>query len=108
MVKKIEEENYRKFLKGAFWVKGWNDREKEILKAVPDENKVEVKKLLSELGEKIGREWAKDPFVRNIDSEMLKKWGGELKKAVDKGPASLVQQLRILECEVNRIISENA
>jgi hypothetical protein len=82
MPKKTEEENYQRFLKGTFWIKEWDVRVKEILQAVPDEDKVEMKKLLSELGEKIGREWAKDPLVRKIDSDMLRRWGNEIKKAI--------------------------
>jgi hypothetical protein len=105
MINKVEEENYQKFLKGAFWVKGWNDTTKEILQFVPDKDKVELKSLLSELGEKIGREWAKDPLVRKVDTQMLKKWGGEIKKAVKDGPATLIKQLRAIDHQVNKIIS---
>jgi hypothetical protein len=105
MAKKTEEENFQKFLKGAFWVKGWNARVKEILQAVPEEDKVEMKKLLAELGEKIGREWARNSSVRKIDSDMLKKWGSQLKKAGAIGPPQLVKQLRELERNVNKIIS---
>ncbi len=108
MAKKTEEENYRKFLNGAFWIKGWNARVKEILLAVPEEDKVEMKKLLDELGEKIGREWARDTGIRKIDSEMLKKWGSQLKEAVAVGPAYLVKQLKELEHNVNKIISEKS
>jgi hypothetical protein len=98
MIKNNEEENYQKFLKGAFWIKGWNVRVKEV----------EMKRLLSELGEKIGREWAKDKGIRKIDSGMLKKWGSELQEAISVDPARLVKQLRILEHDVNKIISENS
>jgi hypothetical protein len=108
MVKKTEEENYQKFLNGTFWIKGWNIRAKEILQVVPDEDKVEMKRLLSELGEKIGREWAKDSLVRKIDSDMLKNWGNEIKKAIAENPASLMKYLIALEEKVNRIISKNA
>ncbi len=108
MTKKTEEENYQKFLNGVFWIKGWNTRVKEILQAVPDEDKVEMKQLLSELGEKIGREWAKDTGIRKINSDMLKKWGSELQKAVAVGPGHLVKQLRILNRNVNEVISENS
>lgn len=105
MAKKTEEENYQKFLKGVFWIKGWNSRVKEILQTVPDEDRVEMKKLLAELGEKIGREWAKDSGIRKIDSEMLKIWGNQLKQAVVIGPTHLVKQLRELERDVAKIIS---
>jgi hypothetical protein len=108
MTKKTEDENYQKFLKGTFWIKGWHVREKEILNAVPDGDKIEIKHLLSELGEKIGREWAKDPLVRKIDSGMLRKWGSELKKLIAEDQAGLVKYLRILEGNVNKILSKNA
>jgi hypothetical protein len=108
MAKKTEEENYRKFFNGVFWIKGWNARVKEILQAVPDEEKVEMKKLLDELGEKIGREWARDTGIRKIDSDMLKKWGSQLKEAVAVGPAHLVKQLKELEHNMTKIISENS
>jgi hypothetical protein len=105
MINKVEEENYQKFLKGSFWVKGWNDRTKDILQHVPEKEKVELKILLSELGEKIGREWAKNPLVRKIDTQMLKKWGGEIKKALNDGPSTLIKQIRTIEHQVNKIIS---
>jgi hypothetical protein len=108
MTKKIEEENYQKFLKGTFWIKGWNVRVKEILQAVPDEDKIEMKRLLFELGEKIGREWAKDSLIRKIDTDMLRTWGNELKKAVAEDPAGLVKYLRVLEGKVNKTMSKNA
>jgi hypothetical protein len=108
MIKKTEDENYQKFLKGTFWIKGWDVRAKEILTVVPDGNKVEIKNLLSELGEKIGREWSKDPLVRKIDSGMLRKWGNELKKVIAEDQADLVKYLRVLEEKVNKILSKNA
>jgi len=108
MIKNNEEENYQKFLNGVFWIKGWNVRVKEILQAVPDEDKVEMKRLLSELGEKIGREWAKESGIRKINTDMLKKWGNELQEAVAINPAQLVKQLKMLERKVNEIMSKNS
>lgn len=108
MTKKTEEENYQKFLKGVFWIKGWNTRKKEILQAVPYENRLEMKQFLDELGEKIGREWAKESRTRKINSKMLKKWGSELQEAVALGPARLVEQLKTIECEANEIISKKS
>lgn len=108
MTNKTEEENYQKFLNGVFWIKGWNARAKEILKAVPDDNKAETKQLLNELAEKIGREWAKGRDIRKIDSDMLKRWGDKLKEAIALSPAHLVKQLRILESDVNKILSKKS
>jgi len=108
MIKKTEEENYQKFLKGAFWIKGWNTRAKEILQIVPDDDKLEMKQLLVELGEKIGREWARESGISKINTDMLKKWGNELQQAVAINPAHLVNQLKMLERKVNEIILENS
>lgn len=99
-----EEENFQKFLMGTFLIKGWKARVKEIIQRVPFEEKREMELLLSELGEKIGREWAKDKKVRKIDSVMLLKWGKELKAAVEESPQQLVAQLRNLDKEVEKIL----
>jgi len=108
MIKKTEEENYQKFLTGVFLIKGWNARAKEIVQAVSDKDKAEIKQLLAELGEKIGREWAKDKSVRKIDTDMLRKWGGKLKEAVAMDPDYLVKQLKRLDYEVNNIVSKQS
>ena len=102
-----EEENFQKFLMGTFLIKGWNVRVKEIIQSVPFEEKREMELLLSELGEKIGREWARDKKVRKIDSVMLLKWGKELKAAVAENPQHLVVQLRNLHKEVEKILLVN-
>jgi regulator of sirC expression with transglutaminase-like and TPR domain len=108
MTKNYQEENYQKFLKGVFFIKGWRAREKEILQFIPDHDKPEMEKFLSELGEKIGREWSKDTRVRKINSGMLQKWGKQLKEAVAVDPENLVARLKIIDHEVNKIISNNA
>jgi predicted hydrocarbon binding protein len=104
MWKFSEEENFRKFLEGTFWIKGWNARAKEILQQVPSEQKAEIESLLSELGKKIGREWAKEKNVRKIDSVMLQNWGKAIKAVALQNPQQIVRQLRRLEQEVNNIL----
>lgn len=100
-----EAENYRKFLKGSFLIKGWEARIKEILAAVPEHEKPEMKQLLNDLGKKIGKEWARNNKVRKIDSFMLQRWGNELKEAQKTGRNRLVEKLKKLDNEVNEILS---
>ena len=104
MRKTSEEENFRKFLRGTFLIKGWNARVKEILQKVPSEEKNATEHLLFELGKKIGREWARDKKVRKIDSTMLHAWGKELKSAAEESPQRLVNKLKHIEQEVEKIL----
>jgi len=77
----------------------------EVLQAVPDSDKDTVGELLSNLGEKIGREWSKDNRVRRIDTAMIQKWGEDLRRCKKKGTDVLNEELRRLDAEVDKILS---
>ena len=104
MIIKDEQEWFRKFYEGTFLVTGWKQRMKELLQAVPDSDKEYVNDLLEDLGQKIGREWARENRLRKIDTPALQKWGDDLRSAKRKGPSVLVEQIRKLDAEVNTII----
>ncbi len=99
-----EKQWLQKFYEGSFAVKGWNDYSREILRAVPGDGKAEIKTMLANLGEKIGREWSKDNSVRKIDTPMLKQWGGRLQASKDKGPSALTGEIEAIQGEVDRIL----
>jgi hypothetical protein len=100
-----EAQNYQKFLRGNFLIKGWESRMKEILAVIPEQNKPEMKRLLADLGEKIGTEWAKHNTVRKIDSFMLQHWGSELKEAKKNGKNQLVEKIKEIDRKVDEILS---
>ena len=102
---KNEQEWFNKFYEGTFLVKGWKDRMKEILRAAHPENKEEMRKSLDSLGEKIGREWARDNSVRRIDTAMMKQWGEELLAAKKKGADALNENIGKIDAQVNKILS---
>lgn len=102
---KEEQEWLRKFYEGSFLIKGWNDRMKEILQAVPQEYKETIHKDLSRLGDKIGQEWSRDNAVRRIDTDRLKYWGDTLRAAKNKGYTVLEENIRTIEGEVDKILS---
>ena len=104
MIIRDEQEWFRKFYEGTFLVMGWKQRMKELLQAVPDSDKEYVNDLLEDLGQKIGREWARENRLRKIDTPALQKWGDDLRSAKRKGPSVLVEQIRKLDAEVNKII----
>jgi hypothetical protein len=102
---KREREWYRKFQDGTFLIRGWQSRKKEILEAIPATEKETVDELLGKLGEKIGKEWARNRHVRRIDTATLQKWGERLRKSQKKGSDMLVAEIRELDTKVDEIIA---
>jgi len=105
MGSKDEQEWFRSFYEGTFLIKGWKSRTKELLQAVPDADSEGMSDLLANLGEKIGREWAKDNRVRRINTAMIRQWGQDLRIAKQKGPDVLGEEIRRLDAEVDNILS---
>jgi hypothetical protein len=99
------EKQYRSFLKGTFLIKGWDKRKTEILDFLPPNLSGGVDEFLTILGDKIGREWAKDKKARKIDSELLIKWGKTIRKAKDQGPETLLSVLKEIDTRVDEILS---
>jgi len=102
---KDEEEWFHKFYEGTFLIKGWKSRMKELLQPFPSAEKEEMRDLLDNLGEKIGREWAKDNRVRRVDTPLLQRWGQDLTNAKRKGPDVLVEAIRNLDTEVDDFLA---
>lgn len=100
-----EKQWLRRFYEGSFAVKGWNHYSKEILRAVPESDKQNVSELLSDLGEKIGKEWSRENGVRKIDTPMLKQWGGRLKACKGSEPSVLLDEIKAIKQEVERVLS---
>ncbi len=105
MAVKNEEEWFRKFYEGTFLIKGWKRRMRELLRAIPASDREAMADLLADLGERIGREWAREDRVRRIDTKKLQKWGENLRVARRKGPAVLVDEIHKLDGEVKNILS---
>ena len=100
-----EEEWFRKFYDGTFLIKGWKARMKEVLQPFSPAEKDKMREQLDSLGEKMGREWAKDNKVRRVDTPMLQKWGKDLQNAKEKGPDFLAETIRNLDTEVDDLLA---
>jgi hypothetical protein len=100
-----EEEWFRKFYEGTFLIKGWKSRMKEVLQPFSPAERDKMRGQLDNLGEKIGREWAKDNKVRRVDTPMLQKWGKDLQNAKEKGADVLAQTIQDLNTEVDNVIA---
>lgn len=102
----FEEENwYRKFHEGTFLVKGWRTRTEELLAQWPPTRQEELRERLQRLGEKIGREWARENQVRRIDTASLQRWGGQLSQACQHSMPQLLTMLETIEQEVDQLLS---
>jgi len=93
----------RKFYEGNFLIKGWDGTQKELLDALPEHKRPEFETLLSELGELIGKEWARDNSVRKIDSSDLQRWGGRLKAVKNDDGRLLSEILAVKEEALERL-----
>ena len=102
---KGEEEWFRKFYEGTFLIKGWRTRMKELLQPFSPAEKEKLQGLLDNLGERIGREWARDNRVRRVDTPLLQKWGQDLTKAKREGPEILAEAIRTLNTEVDDLLA---
>lgn len=65
----------------------------------------EMRGPLDSLGEKIGREWAKDNRVRRVDTPLLQKWGQDLRNAKREGPDVLAKAIMKLDTEVDELLA---
>lgn len=99
-----EEEWYRTFWEGTFFTDGWHDITEDILTSIPEDQRNDYKEYLKELGEKVGREWAKDNEVRRIDNSKLMEWGDRLKGIAADEPAALAEVIRNINSEVESIL----
>ena len=99
-----EKKWYRTFQEGNMLADGWVDISKAILSRTPAAEQPEQQKNLFQLGDKIGREWAKRNDSRRSNTDMLKKWGKELKDAAKKDPEALNLALTSINSQVDSII----
>ena len=98
-----DEKEHEKWLKiffeGNFLIPGWNDRKKEILSAVI-RKKADAERLLDQLGELIGREWARDNSVRRISTEDVRRWGQDIVRAKRLSEEEILEKLGVIRNEV--------
>lgn len=99
-----EQKWYKTFHEGNLGVDGWVDISRNILSKLPAAQQPEQQLSLMQLGDKIGREWAKDNSTRKIDTGMLRKWGKELKNASEQGPLPLTRAIASINRQVDSIL----
>jgi hypothetical protein len=82
------------FLQGTFFADGWAQITDHILQHFSSEEREGQLLMLTELGNKIGREWCRDNAIRKIDTAMLKEWGSQLRTTASEKPHLLPEVIR--------------
>lgn len=95
---------FRTFLEGTFFTDGWERITLNILQHFSSEERDELLHMLTELGNKVGREWCRDNDIRKIDTTMLKKWGNWLKETARESPQQLTDVIRTINGEVDSLL----
>ena len=96
------------FQKGGMFFDGWKEISDDVVEKVPSENKIPTKMIMLALGVRIGCEWSKDNEIRKISTEMLQKWGGQLRETVDERPDSIPHVIRYIESEVDTLLASQS
>ena len=96
---------YVKFQEGNLLVDGWQDISAGILAKTPDAEKPAQRKLLRNLGYRIGLEWSRDNDIRKVDTAMLKEWGKKLKSAARNNPEKLDVVLLDINTELDSLLN---
>ncbi len=95
---------YRTFQEGSMLVDGWQEITEELLAKIEPAQKKRQRHILNRLGDRIGREWARDNAVRKIDTDMLRRWGRELRETADREPERLTMVIRKLVETVDSLL----
>ena len=79
----------RRFYTGYNAVPGWLRMTEQVLQRLPPEERAAASARLSELGARIGREWAKDNSVRRLNTRTAGVWRDALLEALARGELDL-------------------
>ncbi|MEY4642247.1 MAG: hypothetical protein RLZZ227_2241 [Pseudomonadota bacterium] len=92
-----------RFYVGYSGVPGWLDMTRQVLDRLPPEDRERTAARLSELGARIGGEWAKDNAVRRVNSRAAAVWRDALLEALARD--ELDQYLDLLAADVDALLA---
>ena len=85
---------------GNLLADGWHEITAYLLSRTPEEERAAQRVALDNLGRKIVLEWARPNDVRKVDTDMLRDWGGVLKKTARENPEQLARVIAVIDQEV--------
>ena len=91
---------FKTFYEGNMLADGWYEITDYLLSRTPEAERAAQKRALDDLGRKIALEWARPNEVRKVDTDMLRDWGGVLKKTARENPEQLARVIAVIDQEV--------
>ncbi|MDX9834947.1 MAG: hypothetical protein RBT36_06965 [Desulfobulbus sp.] len=100
-----EEKRWLKtFYEGNLLADGWHEITTYLLSRTPEEERLDQRVALDNLGRKIVLEWVRPNHVRKVDTDMLRDWGGVLKKTAKQNPQQLAQVIATIDQELEAVL----
>jgi hypothetical protein len=75
-----------------------------VVEKFPEYEREKILAAMQSLGIKIGYEWSRDNRVRKVNTEMLRAWGRDLRKAGTENHVQLAKVLYKIDNEINILI----
>jgi hypothetical protein len=95
---------YYRFQEGIPCFDGWKKITQAVVEKFPEHEREARMATMRLLGFKIGYEWSRDNRVRKVNTEMLRAWGKELRKAGAENYIQLAEVLFKIDSEVNTLL----
>lgn len=100
-----EKKWYHRFQEGIPCFDGWKKITQVVVEKFPEHERETRLAAMQALGFKIGYEWSRDNRVRKVNTDMLRAWGRELRKAGAEDHVQLAQVLYKIDSEVETLLS---
>ena len=95
---------YHRFQEGIACFDGWKKITQAVVEKFPEHEREMRLAAMQTLGFKIGYEWSRDNQVRRVNTDMLRAWGRELRKAGAENHVQLAQVLYKIDSEVDTLL----
>ena len=95
---------YYRFQEGIPCFDGWKKITQAVVEKFPEPERETRIATMQTLGMKIGHEWSRDNRVRKVNTDMLRAWGRELRKAGAENHIQLAQALYKIDSEVDTLL----
>lgn len=95
---------FHRFQEGIPLFDGWKKITRAVVAKFPEHEREKRLAAMQILGIKIGYEWSRDNRVRKVNTEMLRAWGRDLRKAGAENHVQLTKVLNKIDSEINALL----
>ncbi|MBU1649471.1 MAG: hypothetical protein KKF37_08970 [Proteobacteria bacterium] len=95
---------YHRFQEGIPLFDGWKKITQAVVEKFPEHEREKRLAAMQALGVKIGYEWSRDNRVRRVNTDMLRAWGKDLRKAGAESHVQLANVLYKIDSEMNTLL----